>query len=243
MLVWLAVVLIFLTMQVHGLRSLLSVGLNFVLFLALVQLDVSWNQTYFFWIFAVGAVIFTALSLVLVLGANRQCLVTFSAIMVGTIVGLLLGYGALQITHSRGLHYEALDMATQDPKQLFFAVTLIGLLGAVMDAATDIVSTVFEMKATMPEVTKAQLFKSGHQVGKAIMGPLINVLFLCFFAESLAIGILYFRTGNTIAYTFEWTMSLGVVQALISGIGITLVVPTAAFLAAQVLGGQVHVSD
>lgn len=242
MLCWLIFSLLFLTMRFQGLRSLFSVAINFVIFLGLVQFDVAWNQTYFFWIFALGALIFTGLSLVIVLGFNKQCWVTFSSIIIGTGLGLLLGYGALWLTDSKGLHYEALDMATQDPEQLFFSITLIGLLGAVMDAATDIVSTVFEMKASMPEVSKTQLFKSGHQVGKSIMGPLINVLFLVFFAESFAIGVLYFRTGNTIAYTFEWTMSLGVVQSLISGIGIALVVPTAAFLAAQALGGKKDVS-
>ena len=42
------------------------------------------------------------------------------------------------------------------------------------------------------------------------MGPLINVLLLIFFAETFAMSVLYFKTGNSIAYTFEWTMALGV---------------------------------
>lgn len=49
-------------------------------------------------------------------------------------------------------------------------------------------------------------------------------------------AILYFKTGNSIAYTFEWTMALGIVQTLVSGIGVTLVIPCASFLSAKVLG-------
>ena len=49
---------------------------------------------------------------------------------------------------------------------------------------------------------------------------------------------LFFRTGNSIAYTFEWTMSLGIIQSLISGIGITLVIPSASLLSSLVLGGD-----
>ena len=62
---------------------------------------------------------------------------------------------------------------------------MIGLLGAVMDAATDIVSTLFEMKRDQPELTKQQLFKSGQVIGRSVMGPLINVLLLIFLPKRL----------------------------------------------------------
>ena len=238
MLAWLVIVLLHITMRFQGIRALASVVANFVIFLIFVKLDIALNLTYFFWLFALSALIFTALSLVMIMGFSKQCLVTFSSIVLGTSLGLGLGYFALWLTNNQGVHYEALDMATQSPEQLFFAATLIGLLGTVMDAATDIVATLFELKESKPELSRSQLFLSGRQVGRAIMGPLINVLFLIFFAETFAMAVLYLRTGNTFAYTFEWTMSLGVVQSLISGIGISLVVPTASLLSAYVLGEE-----
>ncbi|WP_420805336.1 YibE/F family protein [Liquorilactobacillus oeni] len=236
MLLWLMACLLFIVMQVKGLRTIGSVILNFVLFLFVVQLDVNWNFTSFFGIFAVSALIFTVLTLVLILGWNKQCLVTLSAIIIGTATALGLCVLVMWITKDKGMHYEALDFATQQPKQLFLSSSLIGLLGTVMDAATDIVSTLFEMKRRQPQVSFKRLYFSGRKVGNSIMGPLINVLLLIFFAETITLAILYFRTGNSIGYTFSWTMSLGLVQALISGIGITLVIPSASFLAAITLG-------
>ncbi|MEY8662862.1 YibE/F family protein [Ligilactobacillus faecis] len=245
MLSFLVIFLLYLTMQFQGIKTLLSVMLNFVLFLLAVELDVRLNLTNFFWIFVVFAVIFTALSLTLVIGLNRQCLITFSAIILSTTLALVIGCVTLYLTKSQGIHYEALDYATQSPKQLFLAATVIGSLGAVMDAATDIVATLFEMKKSQPKTSKKQLFLSGRAVGRSIMGPLINVLLLIFFAETIALSVVYFKTGNSIAYTFEWTMALGVVQALISGIGIVLTIPVASFLSAYSLslGGKEHVSD
>ncbi|GAW64573.1 membrane protein [Ligilactobacillus acidipiscis] len=230
MLSWLVVSLLILTMRFKGLKTLLSVALNFVVFLIFVNLDVTLNLTNFFWLFVVSAFIFTALSLVIVIGWNKQCAVTFGAIVAGTAAGLLIGILVLNYTGD-DLHYEALDFATQLPKQLFLSATVIGLLGAVMDAATDIVSTVFEIRRAHPHIKQQQLFSSGLEVGRSILGPLINVLLLIFFAETFAMGVLFFRTGNSIGYTFEWTMSLGIVQSLISGIGIALVVPAASGLA------------
>ena len=238
MLFWTVIVLLIVTMHLQGLRALLSVALNFALFLFFIQLDVQLNLNHFFWLFALSAFLFTLLSVLLVIGWNKQSLVVCTAIFLGVTIALALGYAILQATGNRGIHYEALDFATQAPEQLFFAATVIGLLGAVMDAATDIVATLFELKRAEPKITKRQLFQSGQQVGKAIMGPLINVLLLIFFAGEITMAVVYLRTGNSIAYTSEWTMALGLAQALISAIGIVLVIPTASFLATLVLGRE-----
>lgn len=243
MLMWLVVVLLYATMKVHGLRALLSVAVNFCVFLIFVQLDVVLNLTHFFWLFAAAALIFTILSLWLVIGFNRQWLVTCASVVSGTVLALLIGLFAMAVTGDRGVHYEALDYATQSPKQLFLAATVIGLLGTVMDASTDIVSTLFEMKRTDVRIGSGQLFRSGMAVGRSVMGPLVNVLLMIFFAETFTMAVLYFKTGNSIAYTFEWTMALGIVQTLISGIGVVLTVPCASFLSARVLGGVRNVDD
>ncbi|GBG94350.1 membrane protein [Ligilactobacillus salitolerans] len=231
LLCWLVIALLFLTMKFAGLKALFSVIINFCVFIFFVNLDVSLNLNNFFWLFVLSALIFTALSLAIVIGWNKQCVVTFASITAGTALALGIGVLVLKATSS-SLHYESLDFATQAPKQLFLSATVIGLLGAVMDAATDIVSTIFELKRAQPQLSVKQLSLSGLSVGRAILGPLVNVLLLIFFAETVPLAVLFFRTGNSIAYTFDWTMTLGVVQSLISGIGIALVIPAASVLAA-----------
>lgn len=235
MLAWLVVVLLLGVMQFAGLRALGSVLINFVLFMIVIRLDVAWNLTNFFWLFALAALVFTAISLALILGVGLQFWLTFSSIIAGVVGGLLLGVLAMAITNDTGMHYEALDFATQSPKQLFLCETLIGLLGTVMDAATDISATLLELKATNENVSAKQLWQSGRQVGQAIMGPLINVLLLIFFCETITMATLYLKTGNTYGYTFEWTMALGLAQVVISGIGIALVIPATSLIAAFLL--------
>lgn len=172
-------------MKLNGLKTLFSVAVNFVVFLIFVQLDVMLNLTNFFWLFAAAAFIFTILSLWLVIGFNKQWFVTCASVVSGTVIALLIGLIAMNVTNGKGVHYEALDYATQSPKQLFLAATVIGLLGTVMDAATDIVSTLFEMKRTDEKISERQLFKSGMAVGRSIMGPLINVLLMIFLQKLL----------------------------------------------------------
>ena len=99
-----------------------------------------------------------------------------------------------------------------------------------MDESTDIISSLFALKMERPDVSRKQLFLSGRNIGKSIMGPLINVLFFIFMGETLSMTLLFLKNGNSWVYSFSMNMSLGMVQSLISGIGIVLAVPVASGL-------------
>ena len=63
-------------------------------------------------------------------------------------------------------------------KDLLFAGILIAALGAVMDTAMSIASSLTEMKSIDPTLTQKQLWRSGMNVGKDIMGTMTNTLIL-----------------------------------------------------------------
>ncbi|KRK40178.1 multitransmembrane protein [Loigolactobacillus bifermentans DSM 20003] len=231
LLLWLALSLLVLTMHWTGLIAFLSVVMNLVLFLLAIKLDLLWHSNHFLVIFSVLTVIFATLTLWLVLGWGRQMGITLATTLSGTLVAILISLLVLQLTNHRGLYFESVQYVTQvAPRPLFIAETILGSLGAVMDESTDIVATLFQLKTEQPNITTGQLFKSGRKVGQAIMGPLINVLFLIFVADTFPLAVLFLRNGNSWHYTFSMNMSLGVTQSLISGIGIVLAVPLASWL-------------
>ena len=88
------------------------------------------------------------------------------------------------------------------------------------------------------QFTYKQLLNSGMNVGREIIGPLINILFYLFLAELLPIIVLYLRNGNTLQFALSRTMTLGYTQTVISALGIVLAVPLTAFLAAYWLRGE-----
>lgn len=238
--VWLALTLLLLIMRFHGLLALLSVALNGVLFYAAIQIDLATNGGHVYSLFGVLAVVFAALTLGLVLGFNRQMLVTFGATLVGTGLAVIISLTVFALTHERGVTYESMQYVTQVPRPLFLVETVLGSLGAVMDESTDIVASLFQLKTERPDIAPQQVFKSGLQIGHSIMGPLINVLFLIFMADTFAMTLLYLRNGNNWGYTFTMNMSLGMVQSLISGIGIVLAIPVASWLASRLMPREVR---
>lgn len=57
-------------------------------------------------------------------------------------------------------------------KEILFAGALISSLGAVMDTAVSIASTLYEIASLNPFVTGKELFKSGMNVGKDMIGTI-----------------------------------------------------------------------
>lgn len=206
---------------------MISMILNMVLFYFFVVFDVAENSTKVVPIYSLAVLVLSLLSLALVQGIHKKMWLTWFATIIGVFTSFLICWGVMQLTHESGIRYEAVDFATQNPKTLFLAQALIGVLGAVMDEATDIISSLSELIEHQPTISLKQLWQSGRTIGQEIMGPLINVLVLIFMAEALPMTILLIRDLNTINYTFEFALSIGILQSLISAIGIVLTVPIA----------------
>lgn len=235
---WLTVSLLLILMRFSGLMALASVVVNGVLF----WLAVSWNTHtqggIVLVIFGGLAIVFAALTLLIVIGFNRQMLMTLLATIGGTAISIVVALAVFALTHERGVYYESMQYVTQLPRPLFLAETILGSLGAVMDESTDIIASLMALKTEKPDISAKQIFKSGRQIGGEIMGPLVNVLFFIFVAETLPLALLFLKNANSWGYTFNMTMSLGVVQSLISGIGIVLTIPLACGITSLMIGGH-----
>ncbi|KRL62792.1 YibE/F family protein [Lactobacillus psittaci] len=199
-----------------------SLLLNWIIFYLVIFFDVKENGTEIFTIYGAAVIIFAFCSLLLGQGFNRKMLITFLVTLLGVFVSFGICYAVMILTGENGMKYETVEYATQNPRSLFLAQALLGVLGAVMDEATDIVSSLYELCQRKPTLKAQELLLSGRSMGQEIMGPLINVLVLIFMAEALPMTILYLRDNNTLRFTFEFTLSLGMIQSLMSAIGICL---------------------
>jgi len=181
----------------------------------------------------ITAVIVIFLSLMLIGGFNKKSLAaiigTSSGVVIAGIISLISG----KMAHLTGITGEASEQLIYivgsfpiNIKGIMFAGIIISSLGAVMDVGMSIASVVFEIHEKAPGLGKAELFKSGMNVGKDIMGTMANTLILAFTGASLSIMILlmaynmpYFRAINLN------TVSTEIIQGLSGSIGLVLTVP------------------
>lgn len=72
-----------------------------------------------------------------------------------------------------------------------FSGILIASLGAVIDTAMSIATTIEEIKYRRPDISAKELLKSGIKIGGDMMGTMSNTLILAFTGGSLSTLVVF----------------------------------------------------
>jgi len=85
-------------------------------------------------------------------------------------------------------------------KGLLAAGMIVSCLGAVMDVAISIASSIQEIKIANPNYSVQHLFKSGMNVGRDIMGTMTNTLVLAYTGMALPLLLLINHEKNSMKF-------------------------------------------
>ena len=181
----------------------------------------------------------TAATMYFVGGINAKS----TAAIIGAVLSLFFA-GALSClimftAHLTGFSDEnTMFLYTAHPELDFIGITIAAMvlatLGAVMDVAISIASTINEICESANNKSVKELFQSGMNVGKDIIGTMANTLILVYLGGSLPLLLL---AGNIDLQKF---VNLNQVvtetaSALIGSIAIVICVPFTAFVAARLI--------
>jgi len=232
------VVLMLILGGVQGIKSLVTLGLTIAGVYYLLMGIVNGGNPIF--LSVVIAFIVTLVTMFLVDGFNQKAI---SAI-VGTIGGVVIaGIIALIVSESSKLtglgNMEAqMLLYSNHPVDfnihgILFASILLGTLGAVMDVCMSIASAINEITDANPLLSTMELFKSGMNIGRDVMGTMVNTLILAYVGTSV-FQILIFMVNN-ISYIDIINMDMiatEVVRALAGTIGLICAIPLTAIVSA-----------
>jgi len=182
----------------------------------------------------------TVVTLMLVSGFTRKSLSAISGTIIGiSLAGIIANY-FIEITKISGLASEESRLfffsyaeGRIDITGLLFAGIVIGALGAVMDVAMSIASSVCEIHGTNPDLSLSRLVKSGLNIGRDIIGTMANTLILAYTGGALPLMLLIM--ANDIPYVKYINLDMiasEIVRALAGSIGLFLAVPFTAFISA-----------
>lgn len=110
--------------------------------------------------------------------------------MAGTALALLFGLLAQALTRVDGLRIEDVEPLLQlrqtgtpiGLRGLLVGGIIISALGAVMDVTMGIASSLAEVHAANPQLSRRELFRSGMNIGRDMVGTMTNTLILAFWA-------------------------------------------------------------
>ncbi|MFZ5364173.1 MAG: YibE/F family protein [Patescibacteria group bacterium] len=119
---------------------------------------------------------------------------------------------------------------------LLLAGFIIGALGVLDDITVSQVSTVQEINAANPNLSRSEIYKKAMRVGVDHIASMVNTLFLAYAGAALPLLLLFsfkqepFLTfGQVINHEI---IATEIVRTLVGSIGLALAVPITTFLAA-----------
>ncbi|WP_195430542.1 YibE/F family protein [Clostridium sp. D46t1_190503_E9] len=177
-------------------------------------------------------------TLILVSGFNKKTLTAILGTVSGVIIAGLIAYIFGSLTKLSGLNMseaESLAYIAEDTglklKGIMFTGILVATLGAVMDIAMSIASSIFEIHKVNDKISFNELFKSAMNIGKDTIGTMTNTLILAFAGGSLSILILVFSANMPFNKLINLDLlGIEIIQGLSGSIGIVLAVPITAFI-------------
>ena len=120
---------------------------------------------------------------------------------------------------------------------LLSAGIIIASLGAVMDVAMSLSSAVSELKTVNQSLGFAGLWRSGMRIGRDMVGTMTNTLILAFVGSSLVLVLRLWSQGPSyIRLISSRYLSVELISALSSSIGVILAVPLTALIGAAFFG-------
>jgi len=190
-----------------------------------------------------SCVIITVVTILLVSGIKKKSI----AAILGTIAGVLIAGGIAYLIGQRvkmtGMSSEEATMLLYVPqgiafdfKALLFSGILLGALGAVMDVAMSIASSIEEVYKANSALTRGELFTAGMEVGKDVMGTMSNTLILAYTGSSIPLLLLFMAYDTPMVRMLNLDIiATEIVRSLAGSIGLILTIPLTAVVTVLLL--------
>lgn len=171
------------------------------------------------------------MTLLIVNGFNKKTLTAMIGCSGGVIISGFMTLIMNKVLFLTGIVNEESIYLTYLPvpidlKAVIFAGIIIGAMGAIMDVAMSISSSLWEVKEKAKSTTFDELFKSGMNIGRDMMGTMTNTLILAYIGSSLAVVLLLSVYNTSLLSLLNMEMIIvEILQALIGSFGILFTMP------------------
>lgn len=187
----------------------------------------------------ISAVAFTILG-----GLHRKTVCAMLGTVAGVALAMLFGLTAQAVARIDGLRLSDVEPLLQlrqtgvpiGLRGLLVGGVIISALGAVMDVAMSISSALEEVHAANPEYGAKELFRSGMNIGRDMVGTMTNTLILAFLGSGFTL-IIYLYSLGLARYQLlpSAYMAIELISGLSSSIGMILAIPLTALISAILL--------
>ena len=236
-------IVIILVGRMKGLKSLLGLVFTIIcLFVILIPLLLKGAPTILSTFVVCAYIAFV--SFTILGGVHRKTVSAFLGTVSGALFAMLFGLAVQYFAKIDGLRLEDSEPLLQLKyigasirlKGLLTAGIIISALGAVMDVSMSISSALEEVHAANPALSRKELFTSGMNIGRDMVGTMTNTLILALLGSEFTLIIFLYTRGLTFYHLFSTSfVTLETISGISSSIGMILAIPLTALISAELI--------
>jgi len=229
--------LIILVGKTKGLRAGISLLVSMIV-IAFGMLPAIYNGKSPTVVTFVVCVVISAVTLILLNGFSLKTAVAVISTFIGLVASILfysIVADILMVTGYALEETEDLILISRNTglkvSEILFSGILLGSLGAVMDTAMSIASSLFEIADNSPKIKSKELYSSGLNIGRDMIGTMCQTLVLAFTGGSIASLLVMLSYGTRFnQFLSSDFLAAELLQALTGSFAVILAVPITAWL-------------
>jgi len=190
----------------------------------------------------------TVLTIPLIHGFNKKSASAILAVNIGYMIGFLLTYfftatAKIGNTPSEEFRTLFIQFPDVDIRQILMVSLFLGAVGALIDVAVSICSAVFEGVKEHVNLTFKKAYTLGMNVGKDILGSMINTLLIAYVAASFPFLVLMTLGGfNNLSEFLNYDfITLELTRIFIGAASIILLIPITSIITAYLVSKKIGI--
>ncbi|NLY82202.1 MAG: YibE/F family protein, partial [Clostridiales bacterium] len=239
------ILLILLIGKLKGLATVITLILTFgILFGVYIPSILSGANIYRMTI--ISAVIIILTSLIILNGLSKKTLCAVVGNLGGIMIAAVLAHIANSMLSISGMVDEDSILLTMlesnvsiDLRAIVWAGVVIGALGAVMDVAVSLASSMQELSNEMKDKSFGRMVQSGLNIGRDAISTMTNTLLLAYVGGSFSIILLFFAYNKDLFYLLNLELIVAeIIQGIVGSIGILMAVPFTVLFSAWIFNNK-----
>jgi len=214
-----------------GIRSLISFAFAILLIMKLMLPGILRGSDPV-WISLLVVSFISGVTLFLVAGVNRTALTAWIGALLGVVLTATISWllfpafrlhGAIQPFSETLLYsgFEGLNLG-----RLFIAAIFLGASGAVIDIAIDVAASMHEVAVKRPDLSPAQLIRSGFTMGRSMVNTMVTTLLMAYVSGYMALLMVLLSKGIPAVHILNLNyIAAELMKTVVGSFGLVAVAP------------------
>ena len=229
--------LIIIVAKLSGLKTLLSLLINIIITIISIKIfQDNYKTLSMLLLYIIVSILFITTSLFITNGKSKKTLSAIISSIVSLFVSFAFAFIVIKL-FGKNISIWTIDYieAVYDYENFFYVSILLCGLGAIMDISITMSSSINELIDKDNRVSINSLIKSGKEIGKDVVGTMINVMLFTVYTPVIPSIYLAIKNGMVLSYALSFYGEIDLIIVLCSSISIVLCIPISLYISVFIL--------